>query len=293
VSTINTNVSALTSALYLDHNQDLLGQSLNRLSSGSKIVSPADDPAGLAVAGKLSAQNLRLNAASTNVQNALSYTQTADSFLGSMSTILNRMGELTSLSEDPTKSSSDVANYQQEFQALQDQLRSTIGGSTAELGGTAGVSTPLGTFNGITLFGSTAAGGISLDVGGSAGQQMTVPDLDLRTGSMLALIQQDATGAYTTTATSAGATTAVNGSMQQLGAARATLGAAQSRLNLAASSLQVEQQNLSSTVSRISDVDVAQESTQMAKYNILVQSGTAMLAQANQEPQSVLKLLQR
>jgi flagellin len=81
--------------------------------------------------------------------------------------------------------------------------------------------------------------------------------------------------------------------MQQLGAARATLGAAQSRLNLAASSLQVEQQNLSSTVSRISDVDVAQESTQMAKYNILVQSGTAMLAQANQEPQSVLKLLQR
>ncbi len=293
MSTINTNVSALTSALYLDRNQDLLGQSLNRLSSGSKIVSPGDDPAGLAVAGKLSAQNLRLNAASTNVQNALSYTQTADSFLGSMSTILNRMGQLTTLSEDSTKTPSDVANYQQEFKALQDQLRATIGGSTAEIGGTTGVSSPLGSFNGVTLFGSTTAGGITLDVGGSAEQQMTVPDLNLRTGSMLALIQQDSTGAYSTSATSAGATAVVSDSLQQLGTERATLGAAQSRLNLAATSLEVEQQNLSSTVSRISDVDVAQESTQMAKYNILVQSGTAMLAQANQDPQSVLKLLQR
>ena len=293
MSTINTNVSALTSALYLDRNQDLLGQSLNRLSSGSKIVSPGDDPAGLAVAGKLSAQNLRLNAASTNVQNALSYTQTADSFLGSMSTILNRMGQLTTLSEDSTKTPSDVANYQQEFKALQDQLRATIGGSTAEIGGTTGVSSPLGSFNGVTLFGSTTAGGITLDVGGSAEQQMTVPDLNLRTGSMLALIQRDSTGAYSTSATSAGATAVVSDSLQQLGTERATLGAAQSRLNLAATSLEVEQQNLSSTVSRISDVDVAQESTQMAKYNILVQSGTAMLAQANQDPQSVLKLLQR
>jgi flagellin len=293
VSTINTNVSALTSALYLDRNQDLLGQSLNRLSSGSKIVTPADDPAGLAVAGKLSAQNLRLNAASTNVQNALSFTQTADSFLGSMTSILNRMSQLTTLAQDPTKNASDASLYQDEFKSLQDQLRSTIGGTTAEIGGTSDVTSPLGSFNGTTLFGATPNGGTTLAIGGAPGQQMTIPDVNLRIGAMQSLIQQDSTGAYTLSATNAGAGDVVTSSIQQLGADRAIYGAAQSRLNLAATTLQVEQQNLTSTVSSISDVDVAQESTQMAKYNILVQSGTAMLAQANQEPQSVLKLLQR
>jgi len=292
MSTINTNTQALTAAIVLDRNQDLLGQSLNRLSSGSKIASPGDDPAGLAVSGKLSAQNQRLSAASTNVQNALSYTQTADSFLGNMGTLLNRMSQLATLSQDPTKSSSDIANYQQEFQSLQDQLRATIGGSTAAIGGTADITAPLGTFNGTPLFGPTAAGGVTLDVGGSAGQQMTIPDVNLRTGAMLAMIQQDASGAYATKATDPGAIAAISNTIQQLGANRAIYGAAQSRLNLAASTLQVEQQNLSSAVSGISDVDVAQESTQLAKYNILVQSGTAMLAQANQDPQSVLKLLQ-
>ena len=292
MSTINTNVQALTSAVFLNRNEDLLGQSLNRLSSGSKIVRPADDPAGLAVAGRLSAQSQRLSAAGTNVQNAMSYTQTADSFLGSMGNVLDRMGELATLSQDPTKNASDVALYQQEFQSLQDQLRATIGGSTAEIGGTTPVTAPLGTFDGSALFGSTAAGGITIDVGDSAGQQMTIPDVNLRSGAMLAMIQQDATGAYATKATDPGVAATITASIQQLGANRATFGAAQSRLNFAATTLQVEQQNLSSTLSGISDVDVAQESTRLARYNILVQSGTAMLAQANQTPESVLKLLQ-
>jgi flagellin len=290
MSAINTNVQAITAARNLDQTQELLARSLNRLSSGSKIVSPADDPAGLGVSEKLTAQNLRVQAASTNVQNAVSYVQTADSYMANVTNILSRLSELSTLSSDVTKSSSDVSLYQQEFTALQDQLRATIGGTTAEIGGTTGVASPLGAFNGTTLFGSAA--GPTMSIGQAAGQQLTIPNLNLRTGPMLSLIQQDAGGHYTLKASDAGALTAITGTTQQVATQRATLGAAESRLNLAAGTLQVESQNISATISQISDVDVAQESTNLAKYNILVQAGTAMLAQANQTPQSVLKLLQ-
>jgi flagellin len=292
MSVINTNIQAIVAARNLNRSQEMLGRSLGRLSSGSKLGNPGDDPAGLAVAGKMDAQSLRVGAALTNVQNATSFVQTADGYMGGMASVLTRLGELASLSQDPTKSPSDVALYQQEFQSLQDQLRSTIGGTTAEIGGTTGVASPLGTFNGTPLFGSTALGGTVLDIGASAGQQMTIPDTNLRTGAMLKVIQQDANGKYLLSATDSTAVTQLGGADQALGTQRATLGAAQSRLSLASTTLTVQNQNLASALSGIRDVDVAQESTQLARYNILVQSGTAMLAQANQTPQSVLKLLQ-
>ena len=292
MSVINTNIQAIVAARNLNRSQEMLGRSLSRLSSGSKLVNPGDDPAGLAVSGKMDAQSLRVSAALTNVQNATSYVQTADGYMAGMSGVLNRLGELASLSADPTKNPSDIALYQQEFKSLQDQLRTTIGGTTAEIGGTAGVASPLGTFNGTPLFGSTAAGGTVLDVGASVGQQMTIPDTNLRTGAMLSVIQQDANGNYLLNSTDATAVTQINGADQALGQQRATLGAAESRLSLAATTLTVQNQNLASALSGIRDVDVAQESTQLARYNILVQSGTAMLAQANQSPQSILKLLQ-
>ncbi len=292
MSTINTNIQAIVAARNLNRSQEMLGRSLNRLSSGSKIVNPSDDAAGLAVSEKMDAQSLRVNAAVTNTQNAISYVQTADSFMGNMNGVLDRLGQLASLSHDSTKSATDISLYQQEFQSLQDQLRSTIGGTTAEIGGTVAVTSPLGTFNGTALFGSTAAGGTTLTIGASAGQDMTIPDTDLRSGPMLSLIQQDASGNYLLTATDANAIDTITSATQDLGIQRATLGAAESRLSLAATTLQIQNQNLSSALSSIRDVDVAQESTQLAKYNILVQSGTAMLAQANQAPQSVLKLLQ-
>lgn len=289
MSAINTNLQASLAARSLDQTQELLSRSLNRLSSGSKIVNPSDDAAGLAVSEKLDAQNLRVQAAATNVQNAVSYAQTADSFLGSVNGILSRLGELATMASDVTKSSADVALYQQEFSTLQDQLRSTIGGTTTEIGGTTGVSSPLGSFNGTALFGSAA--GPTVSIGESAGQQMTLPNADLRSGPMLSLIGQDANGNYTLKAVDASAVGAITSSTQQVAGQRASLGAAESRLQLAATTLQVQSENIGSTISRIRDVDVAQESTQLAKYNILVQAGTAMLAQANQQPQNVLKLL--
>lgn len=290
MSAINTNTQAMLSARNLDQTQEMLSRSLNRLSSGSKIVNAADDPAGFAVSGKMTAQNLRVKAASTNVQNAASYLQTTDGFMGDIAGVLGRLSELGVLVKDPTKSPSDVSLYQQEFKALQDQLRSTIGGTTAEIGGTVNVPNPLGSFNGTTLFGSTAAPTVS--IGSEIGQAITIPTTNLKLGGMLSLINQDVSGNYTLQSTDPTASTTLDTATQEVATLRANVGAAQSRLDLAGTNLQVQSQNLTSSISQLSDVDVAQESTNLAKYNILMQAGTAMLAQANQIPQSVLKLLQ-
>ncbi len=291
MSVINTNTQAIAGARNLNHSQEMLGRSLTRLSSGSKIVNPSDDAAGLAVSEKLDAQGKRVRAATTNVQNAISYVQTADGFMSGMTKILSRMSELAILAKDVTKNATDVDLYQQEFTALQEQLRATIGGTTTEIGGTTGVGTPLGAFNGITLFGPNPTG-LSVTIGQAVGQDMTIAESDLRSGAMLEIIQQDATGAYTLASNDSNSIQRITDAIQHVAQQRASLGAAQSRLELASTTLQVEYENLSSAISRIRDVDVAEESTQYAKYNILVQSGTAMLAQANQTPNTVLKLLQ-
>ena len=133
---------------------------------------------------------------------------------------------------------------------------------------------------------------LTVTVGQAVGQTMTIPKIDLRDGGMGEIIKQDADGKYSLNLTDAGAIGKITDAIQDVANERASLGASQSRLELAATTLQVEYENLSSAISRIRDVDVAEESTQYAKYNILVQSGTAMLAQANQMPNSVLKLLQ-
>ncbi|MDP3068774.1 MAG: flagellin [Opitutaceae bacterium] len=291
MSVINTNIQAIAGARNLNHSQEMLGRSLNRLSSGSKIVNPSDDAAGLAVSEKLDAQSRRVRAATTNAQNAISYVQTADGFMSGMTKILSRLSELAILSKDVTKNPSDLDLYQQEFRALQEQLRATIGGTTTEIGGTADIDAPLGAFNSITLFGPNA-GGLTVTIGQAVGQEMNIGASDLRNGGMLEIIQQDSSGAYTLSATDSDAIQKITDAIQHVATERATLGAAQSRLELATQTLQVEFENLASAISRIRDVDVAEESTQFAKYNILVQSGTAMLAQANQTPNTVLRLLQ-
>ena len=291
MSVINTNVQAIAAARNLNASQEMLGRSLARLSSGSKIVNPSDDAAGLAVSEKLDAQNRRVKAAVNNVQNAVSYVQTADGFMSGMTKILSRMSEIAILAKDVTKNSTDIALYSQEFVALQDQLRATIGGTTSDIGGSADVASPLGAFNGISLFGSTSSG-LVVTIGQAVGQEMTIRDSNLRDGNMLPVIQQNSSGAYTLDLTDTGTIGALTSAIQDVATERASLGASQSRLELAATTLQVEYENLGSAISRIRDVDVAEESTQLAKFNILVQSGTAMLAQANQAPRSVLQLLQ-
>jgi flagellin len=281
--TINTNPGASAAALHLSRSQDMLTKSLNKLSSGSRIVQPSDDAAGLAVSEKFDAQGHRIQAALTNVQNAISYVQTADGFMSGMSKVVSRMSELAMLAKDVTKNPQDIALYQKEFSALQQQLRDTVGGST--------VTSPLGTFNAVALFGPNAAG-LTVTIGEAAGQTMTIPETNLQDGFLGALIVQSAPPAFDVQVTDPTITTMVTDAIEDVAGERAGLGAIQSRLELAVSTLQVQGQILEAATSRIRDVDVAQESTIFAKNNILVQSGTAMLAQANQLPQSILKLLQ-
>jgi flagellin len=273
---INTNIQAISATRNLAESQALLGKSLSRLSSGSKIVQPSDDAAGLAVSEKLDAQNSRIQAARTNVQNAVSYVQTADGFMKSMTQVLTRMSELTTMARDVTKNTEDIALYDTEYQALKEQLADTIG---------LGTGSSLGTFNGIELFGPNPAG-LTVTIGEAVDQTMTIGETNLQDATQ-PLAQLLAAGTDVTNSAAL-----VTDSIQQLATERATLGASQSRLEVASAQLVVQYENLEAAISRIRDVDVAEESTQLARASILVQSGTAMLAQANSLPQTVLKLLQ-
>jgi flagellin len=265
---INTNVSAQSSARLLSQSSTMLSKSLARLSSGSKIISPEDDGAGLAVSMRFDAQINRINAANSNVSNAISFNQTQDGFLKKVSDALNRMSELTVLSQDVTKSDNDRALYDQEFQTLASYI--------TDLGGK--------DFNGVTLF-DGAALNVTTD---SDANTFAMSGVDLSATSYT-----DATATSVDTAANASlALDAVKGAIAQLATDRANVGANISRLTMYGDQLGVLRDNLSAANSRIKDVDVAEESTQFARYNILVQAGTAMLAQANATPQSALRLLQ-
>jgi len=264
---INTNISAQTSARLLSSSTNLLNKSLARLSSGSKITSPMDDSAGLAVSMKFSAQISRISAASDNVGNATSFEQTQDGFLQKVSDALNRMSELAVQSQDVTKTDSDRNLYNQEFTTLANYVKDVAGKD----------------FNGVSLFDGTTLN-VTTD---SDANKFGMVGVKLDGASYAA-----ATGAAVDTAAHANtALTSVKDAIVQLSKDRANIGANMSRLSMYSDQLGVLSDNLSAANSRITDVDVAKESTQYARYNILVQAGTSMLAQANALPQSALKLL--
>jgi flagellin len=244
----------------------MLSQSLARLSSGSKITSPADDSAGLAVSMKLNAQMARIDGATNNVGNAISFNQTQDGYLQKVSDALSRMSELSVLAQDVTKSSSDKALYQQEFHTLATYISDVANKD----------------FNGVSLFSGSALN-VTTD---SDAHTFAMSGVTLGSNTYTAATSAD----ISTNAT--GALTAVKNAISQLSADRATIGANIESLGYYNDQLGTLKNNLSAANSQIMDVDVAQESTQYAKYNILVQTGTAMLAQANALPQTALKLLQ-
>jgi flagellin len=265
---INTNISAQTGARLLSESSSMLAKSLARLSSGSKIISPEDDAAGLAVATRFDALINRTKAASNNIGNAISFNQTQDGFLKKASKALNRMSELSILAQDVTKTDADRALYNAEFV--------TLGAYIDDIAGR--------DFNGVAMF-----DGSTLDVTTDGeGGTFTMSGVD-----MTAAAYTDATSSTVDTIANAqGALTDIKAAIDQLATDRAFIGANISRLSSTGDQLGVLNDNLTAAVSRIQDVDVAEESTSFAKYNILVQAGTAMLAQANATPQSVLKLLQ-
>jgi flagellin len=281
---------AISNARHMDRAQHLLSRSLTRLSSGKKIVSGADDPQAIGLNEKLTAQQKRVQAASNNVQAGISLLQAADGLIGAMNRMTTRMSELSLLASDVMKNGGDIALYQTEFQKIQEQLRATIGGTTSEIGGTVPVTKPLGSFNNIPLFGPNSTG-LALSTGDSPLDTITIPETNLRDGAMLELIRQDSSGAFTLTVSDTTAINKINAAIQDLADERGSLGAIGRRFELVATRLTKRGEELTATVSEISDVNVATESTRLAKYQFLAQGASTMLAQINQAPRAVLQLL--
>lgn len=257
----------------LNKSNAMLQNSLARLSSGSKIVNPSDDAGGLAVSMKMSAAIKRTEATSSNIANAQSFLQTQDGALATAGKILDRMSELKTLSEDVTKNTTDKANYNTEFEALKAQLSSVAAES----------------FNGVSLMNGSA-----MSVKTSEDGSQTVSIDQTKFSDDTDGIHTDLIGTSSgTTSLGASAITLdkIKTSIENVATLRATNGAQSSRLSFASEMLATNKQNLEAANSRIIDVDVATESTQLARANILVQAGSSMLAQANASSQTALRLI--
>lgn len=263
---INTNLGALKAQRMLSASTGDLNASLARLASGSKIVSPQDDSAGLALVSKLGAQMNRNRAVESNLTSALSFSQTQDGFLSKVMKALDRMSELSVLADqDDLQTSSDLANYETEF----DDLRVYI--------------SDIGTkdFNGVSLF----DGEDIFVTKDSDGKVWELNDSDLNGESIDDVIN----GSFSVTQWNAPDT--LKEAIEDVAAHRVQIGANIQRIQFTQEQVNILNENLAATVSRIKDVDVAEESTQFARHKILVQSGTSMLAQANLIPQNILRLL--
>ena len=304
--TINTNTAAATASQNLSRNNASLQKSLVRLSTGFRINKSSDDAGGLAVSMKLKASANRLRGVQNNIQNAISFLEVQDGVLQGSADILGRMGELKALSQDVLKNSADVANYNAEFKNLQVQLYQMANEK----------------FNGVSLFATKATDGSTEGVfGGAVDKDNTVSIYTSERGAAGPVVSLDKsmllsavtfTSATDTTAVEFGKTNSktfgaadtaaaitldeltvsfFSQALENVATLRADNGGTSSRLSFASEHASRSQANLEAANGRIMDVDIAEESTSLAKYNILVQASAAMLAQANTAPNSALMLL--
>jgi flagellin len=273
---INTNTAASRGARYLGEASGNLQKSLARLSSGSKIVEPQDDAAGMAVASRMDAQINRTEAVRSNIGNAISFKQTQDGFLSKAAKALDRMSELATLAQDGTKTDTDRSLYNKEFKTLYSYL-DVVDSQT---------------FNDVDLFAGSASKLSVLQDDGAVKLSGGLDYFESNGVDLGAVTISVSTAEISSAASALAAIGTIKSQISAVAEHRATIGADLSRLMMTNDHLSVLSENLSASVSRIKDVDVASESARYAKYNILVQSGTAMLAQANSLPQSALRLLQ-
>ena len=314
---ITNNVAAFNVWKNYTRNSESLRDSMAKLSSGSRITNAGDDPAGLAMSERLRVQSRNTSAAASNVENKVNYLQTADSWLQKVQDMMGRMNELAVMANDGTKSSSDRDILQKEFGQMQEEIQRITSGATAA-----------GKFNGLYLFrgGSGVAvmagdgvdsGSVSQQIGADVGMEFTSQSINL-TATNTAVVGSYASYSYAANMSLAGSsftnvtwaslitTDNLSISVQSAASAavgklavgidfisekRAILGAELERMTHTLDGLQNYEENITATESRIRDVDVAKETTDMSKYQILQQVSTAMLAQANQLPNGVLQLL--
>ena len=314
---ITNNVSAFSVWKNYTSNSANLRDSMTKLSSGSRITNAGDDPSGLAMSERLRVQSLNTSAATANVENKMNYLQTADSWMQKIEDMMGRMSELSVQANDGTKSQEDRDILQKEFAQMQEEIQRITSGATAAA-----------KFNGLYLFrggngvavsagDSVGSGSVTQQIGADIGMQFSSEEINL-TATNTAVVGSYATYSYadnmslagstTTNVTWASLITTDNLSISSQSAAsaavgklavgidyvsskRAVLGAEMERMGHTIEGLQNYEENITATESRIRDVDVAKETTEMSKYQILQQVSTAMLAQANQLPNGVLQLL--
>jgi len=306
--TINTNSAAASANYHLSRNQSALQKSLTRLSSGSRIVQPVDDAGGLAVSMKLESSIVRLKGAQKNVQNATSFLEVQDGVLASAGKILNRMIELKGLSDDVMKNDSDSENYNREFKDLQQQIYdmaslkfngvSMFAQFSSETAGTEGKFGDLNLDNTVSIYvsadGSSGAkvsvnksmllSALTIDAGTLAASEFS----NAGTGNVRSFAAKDGTDTINLSDISVGVFTQA---IENIATLRADNGASMSRLRFAGEEMAIQETNMSAAKGRITDVDIAAESTRMAKYNVLVQASASMLAQANSSADIALMLL--
>jgi flagellin len=321
---ISTNTAALRAGSYLAKNNALLQRSLDRLASGKKLTSPIHDPGGLAVSMKLSSSINRLAGAQNNVQNAISFLEVQDGMLDSVGKIIDRMSELKGLaSQDPMKSAQDRASYNNEFKDLQVQLYDI---STMEFNGVSVFANYVSTDT-TGVYGKEAQFNaqnqkLSLDNtltiytsgDGSSGSKVSVHKAlllsALTVGNKLSIgndwskadntiSSSDTSKAITFASSSVGGALSlgqisvgvISKALENISYLRAQNGGVHSRLAFNLESLGQQKTNMRAALGRIVDVDIAEESMNLAKYTILNQAAASMLAQANASSDVALMLL--
>src|SRR3954470_16953150 len=264
---IQNNVEAFNAHRNLSATEGALGRSMERLSSGYRINRAADDAAGLAISERLRGQIRGLDQAQRNVQDAVSMVQTAEGSLTEVHAMLQRVRELAVQYKNGSLSAGDRQAIQSEVNMLASEIERI--GSTAQ-------------FNGIQLLNKAQT--ISFQVGSEDGEIITVSTISLGAAA--------AASVFALGTANANDISQIDTAIDQISAQRAQFGAVQNRLDHTLKNLAIYQENLQASESRIRDVDMASEMVEFTKLQILQQSGTAMVAQANQLPQSVLQLLQ-
>jgi len=271
---INTNVASLNAQKTLNRSQAALGVSFQRLSSGFRINSASDDAAGLGVSESLKARIRSFTVAERNTNNAIGMTRTAEGGLSEVSGIVLRMRELAVQSANGDLTSTDRSYIDTEFQQMKDEI-DRVANSTM--------------FNGVDLLAGTAAS-INFQVGiGTTSNDTISVGFGGVSVSNLGLDSISVGGSTSTNATAA--IDAVDAALTSVSTSRATFGAVQNRLAIAVTNSPTIRTNLEAADSAIRDVDVAEETSVLARTQVLLQAGTSVLSQANQAPQLALSLL--
>jgi flagellin len=272
---IVTNMSSLEAQKNLSKTSTAMQSSFNKLSSGMRINSAADDAAGLAISERMKMQIRSYVVAERNANDAISMVQTAEGALGEVQGILGRMRELSVQSANGSMTSTDRGYLDTEFKQLQAEITRIQGAAK---------------FNGKQLL-ATVASTITFQIGLD---NASFDQLKITFGgfALTSLLASTTNVAGNTASTSLAALSTIDNALQVISTERAKYGASMNRLDITTSAIQTMRVNLSASNSRIRDVDVAEETSKLASNQVIAQAGVSVLAQANQIPQMALKLLQ-